>query len=95
MSNDIIIDYINGTTPVLGGEGEDMGTGTSNDYEIPGNTKTEEIGAESDIIAVPKKPADTKDQKDTKKPATPPPANNKPEEKPKAVMPPPKKPGGN
>ncbi|MFX5586944.1 hypothetical protein ABTE16_19560, partial [Acinetobacter baumannii] len=39
MSNDIIIDYINGTTPVLGGEGEDMGTGTSNDYEIPGNTK--------------------------------------------------------
>ncbi|MBX9778981.1 MAG: penicillin-binding protein [Chitinophagaceae bacterium] len=98
LSNDIIIDYINGTTPVLGGEGEDMGTGTSNDYEISGNTKTEEIGAESDIIAVPKKPADTKDtkdQKDAKKPITPSPANNKPEEKPKVVMPPPKKPGGN
>ena len=88
MSNDIIIDYINGTTPILGGEGEDMGTGTSEDYELSKNIKPEELGAESDIII------------DNKKPATPPasPANNtpKPAEKPKAILPPPvKKPGGN
>ncbi|OYZ00038.1 MAG: peptidoglycan glycosyltransferase [Sphingobacteriia bacterium 28-36-52] len=88
MSNDIIIDYINGTNPILGGEGEDMGTGTSEDYEIPKNIKPEELGAESDIII------------ENKKPATPPaiPGNNtnKPAEKPKAVLPPPiKKPGGN
>ncbi len=88
MSNDIIIDYINGTNPILGGEGEDMGTGTSEDYEIPKNIKPEDLGAESDIII------------ENKKPATPPgiPGNNtnKPAEKPKAVLPPPvKKPGGN
>lgn len=88
MSNDIIIDYINGTNPILGGEGEDMGTGTSEDYEIPKNIKPEDLGAESDIII------------ENKKPATPPaiPGNNtnKPTEKPKAVLPPPiKKPGGN
>lgn len=88
MSNDIIIDYINGTNPILGGEGEDMGTGTSEDYEIPKNIKPEDLGAESDIII------------ENKKPTTPPtiPANNtnKPAEKPKAVLPPPiKKPGGN
>jgi len=88
MSNDIIIDYINGTNPILGGEGEDMGTGTSEDYEIPKNIKPEELGAESDIII------------ENKKPVTPPvvPPSNIPKtaEKPKAVLPPPvKKPGGN
>ncbi|WP_439505910.1 transglycosylase domain-containing protein [Sediminibacterium sp.] len=88
MSNDIIIDYINGTNPILGGEGEDMGTGTSEDYELSKNIKPEELGAESDIII------------ENKKPSTPPasPANNtpKPAEKPKAILPPPvKKPGGN
>ena len=88
MSNDIIIDYINGTNPILGGEGEDMGTGTSEDYEIPKNIKPEELGAESDIILENKKPATT--------PATPGNNNNKPADKPKAVLPPPvKKPGGN
>ncbi|HJV18829.1 MAG TPA: transglycosylase domain-containing protein [Sediminibacterium sp.] len=87
MSNDINIDYINGTSPVLGGEGEDMGTGTSSDYEIPKDIKPEEMGAESQfIIEESKKPADPKDNK---KPGTP---ANKPVEKPKTVMP--KKPGG-
>ncbi|MBH2004246.1 MAG: transglycosylase domain-containing protein [Sphingobacteriia bacterium] len=87
MSNDINIDYINGTSPVLGGEGEDMGTGTSSDYEIPKDIKPEEMGAESQfIIEESKKPADPKDPK---KPGTP---ANKPAEKPKTVMP--KKPGG-
>ncbi|MBA4260378.1 MAG: peptidoglycan glycosyltransferase, partial [Chitinophaga sp.] len=88
MSNDIIIDYINGTNPILGGEGEDMGTGTSEDYELSKNIKPEELGAESDLII------------DNKKTTIPPasPANNtpKPAEKPKAILPPPvKKPGGN
>ncbi len=88
MSNDIIIDYINGTNPILGGEGEDMGTGNSEDYELTKNIKPEELGAESDLII------------DNKKTSTPPssPANNtpKPADKPKAILPPPvKKPGGN
>jgi penicillin-binding protein 1A len=91
MSNDINIDYINGTAPVLGGEGEDMGTGTSSDYEIPKDIKPEEMGAESQIILEnPKKPADTKDNKKPGTPANTPAA--KPADKPKTVMP--KKPGG-
>ncbi|MDP1844585.1 MAG: transglycosylase domain-containing protein [Sediminibacterium sp.] len=92
MSNDINIDYINGTTPVLGGEGEDMGTGTSTDYEIPKDIKPEELGAESQIIL--DEPKKLVDPKDNKKPINPPviPPSNKPAEKPKAIMP--KKPGG-
>ncbi len=94
MSNDINIDYINGTTPVLGGEGEDLGTGTSTDYEVPKDIKPEELGAESQIILKEgEKPIDTKDKKPSNLPATP--ANKpgeKPAEKPKTVMP--KKPGG-
>ncbi len=94
MSNDINIDYINGTTPILGGEGEDLGTGTSTDYEVPKDIKPEELGAESQIILKEgEKPIDTKDKKPSNLPATP--ANKpgeKPAEKPKTVMP--KKPGG-
>ncbi len=94
MSNDINIDYINGTTPVLGGEGEDLGTGTSTDYEVPKDIKPEELGAESQIILKEgEKPIDPKDKKPGNLPATP--ANKpgeKPAEKPKTVMP--KKPGG-
>lgn len=84
MSNDIVIDYLNNSTPILGGEGEDVGTGTSEDYEIPQNIKLEDIGAESDIKPVTPK---TPEKKDTKGNTPPPPA-----EKPKAVLP--KKPGG-
>ena len=94
MSNDINIDYINGTTPVLGGEGEDLGTGTSTDYEVPKDIKPEELGAESQIILKEGgKPIDPKDKKPTNIPTTP--TNKpgeKPAEKPKTVMP--KKPGG-
>ncbi|MEI6265093.1 MAG: transglycosylase domain-containing protein [Sphingobacteriia bacterium] len=95
MSNDINIDYINGTTPVLGGEGEDLGTGTSTDYEVPKDIKPEELGAESQIILKEgEKPIDPKDKKPSNLPSTP--SNKpgeKPAEKPKTVMPP-KKPGG-
>jgi len=84
MSNDIIIDYLNDSTPILGGEGEDVGTGTSEDYEVPQNIKLEDIAPESDIkIATPKTP----EKKDGKGNTPPPPAD-----KPKAVLP--KKPGG-
>ncbi|MFZ6023020.1 MAG: transglycosylase domain-containing protein [Bacteroidota bacterium] len=84
MSNDLIIDYLNDSTPILGGEGEDVGTGTSEDYEIPQNIKLEDIAPESDIkINTPKTP----EKKDGKGTAPAPPA-----EKPKAVLP--KKPGG-
>lgn len=83
MSNDITIDYLNDSTPILGGEGEDVGTGTSEDYEVPQNIKLEDLGPESDVkINTPKIP----EKKDGK--STPPP----PADKPKAVLP--KKPGG-
>jgi penicillin-binding protein 1A len=94
MSDDINIDYINGTTPILGGEGEDLGTGTSTDYEVPKDIKPEELGAESQIILKEgEKPVDSKDKKPGNLPTTP--ANKpgeKPAEKPKTIMP--KKPGG-
>lgn len=84
MSNDLIIDYLNDSTPILGGEGEDVGTGTSEDYEVPQNIKLEDIAPESDIkINTPKTP----EKKDGKGTVPPPPAD-----KPKAVLP--KKPGG-
>ncbi|MBW0178003.1 transglycosylase domain-containing protein [Sediminibacterium sp.] len=84
MSNDITIDYLNDSTPILGGEGEDVGTGTSEDYEVPQNIKLEDIAPESDIkISTPKTP----EKKDGKGVPPPPPAD-----KPKAVLP--KKPGG-
>ena len=94
MNDDINIDYINGITPILGGEGEDLGTGTSTDYEVPKDIKPEELGAESQIILKEgEKPVDLKDKKPANLPATP--TNKpgeKPAEKPKTVMP--KKPGG-
>lgn len=84
MNNDIIIDYLNDSTPILGGEGEDVGTGTSEDYEVPQTIKLEDIAPESDIKINPPK---TPEKKEGKGSTTPPPA-----EKPKAVLP--KKPGG-
>jgi penicillin-binding protein 1A len=83
MGSDIEIDWINGNVPILGGEGDDMGTGNSGDYEVPKDIKID------DIVPIESQPI--KDQKPKpKKPGenTPPPAG-------KAVMPPPpKKPGG-
>lgn len=100
MSNDIIMDWINGSNPALGGEGEDVGTGTSTDYE---NMNKEEIGAESEFstdkkaIVLPPAPANILPaSSDNKSPASKPTDNKtpatKPPEKPKAVLP--KKPGG-
>ncbi len=61
-----------------------MGTGTSEDYEVPQNIKLEDLGPESDVkINTPKTP----EKKDGKTTPPPPPAD-----KPKAVLP--KKPGG-
>lgn len=89
--NDIIIDYDNGNLPILGGEGEDMGTGTSRDYEIPKGITLEDIGAESQLpptegkkATPPKNPKDTARKKGDLQP---------PAEKKKAVMPPPGKNG--
>jgi len=95
MSTDINIDYINGTVPMLGGEGEDMGAGSSSDYEIPKDIKPEEIGSESQyIVEESPKPAEPKEsKKPTTNPAVVP--VNKSNEKPKAVMPPQKTGGKN
>ena len=93
--NEIDINNFNTNTPVLGGEAEDAGTGTSNDYEVPKDIKPEDIGPESEIkITEPKtnNPKDTK--KSTDKPQTAPAVV--PDKKAKAVLPPApvKKPGG-
>jgi penicillin-binding protein 1A len=82
MGSDIEIDWINGNVPILGGEGDDMGTGNSGDYEVPKDIKID------DIVPIESQPIKKPDPK-PKKPGenTPPPAG-------KAVMPPPKKPGG-
>lgn len=96
MNNDIDIDYVNGNIQILGGEGEDGGTGNSNDYEIPKDIKPEDIAPESELLKpedlkgfTPAKTVDTKDPKKIPtKPVVPPPGSN---EKPKAILP--KKPG--
>lgn len=80
MTNDIMYDWMNNVPAQLGAEGENQGTGTSEDYldQLIDKIKPEDIGAESQIPE--------KDKKETpKKPGA--------EEKPKAVLP--KKPGGN
>ncbi len=98
MSNDIILDYINGTTAPVGAEGEDMGNGTQSDYEVPKDIKPEDIKPESDIdLDATKKsqinPNDLKEKQPANKPVNkltiPSPATpaNKPIEKPKATMP--------
>ncbi|SKA06100.1 transglycosylase domain-containing protein [Sediminibacterium ginsengisoli] len=94
MTNDLIIDYVNGTTPILGGEGEDVGTGSSNDYEVPREIKPEDIAPPESQIKIedPKnKPGNKPPVDPTKKPVNIPPAQpaNKPQEQqqPKAVLP--------
>jgi penicillin-binding protein 1A len=95
MKNDISFDQLNGITPSLGAEGEDVGNGTSKDYEVPANIKPEDIAPESQI--------GTKDNSQYNNPAnkpaqqTPPPvklpdsknqpANLPQQQQPKAVMP--------
>lgn len=88
LTNDIIIDGINGFTPIPGGETEDNGAGNSSEYgndQMPTDIKAEDIAPESTIDPAPA---------DTKKPTKPQPKQgdkvvpsaNDP--KPKAVLPP-------
>lgn len=99
VENEIMLDYLNNTPPVLGAESEDLGTGTEGDYAVPLDIKAEDIAPES------QKATDTKHATDPKptdpKKQTPPPAvvtkpidkpQDKPADKPKAVLP---KKGGN
>jgi penicillin-binding protein 1A len=98
VENEIMLDYLNNTAPVLGAESEDLGTGTEGDYEVPLNIKAEDIAPES------QKATDTKpltDPKPSDPKKTSPPAvvtkpidkpQDKPADKPKAVLP---KKGGN
>lgn len=95
MSNDITIDYINGTSAPMSGEAEDQGNGTISDYEIPKDFKAEEIKPESDLNleetkSSQLKASELKPQTKTPDSKTPPPTN-KPVEKVKAVMPAPVK----
>ena len=101
IDNEIMLDYLNNFSPLLGGESENLGTGTEDDYEIPDNIKAEDIAPESQITTDTKPATDPKPS-DPKKQTTPPAAvitkpenkpENKPKEKPKAVLP--KKSGGN
>ncbi|MEN9976666.1 MAG: hypothetical protein RIR36_826 [Bacteroidota bacterium] len=94
IENEIMLDYLNNTPPVLGAESEDLGTGTAEDYEVTQNIKAEDIAPES------QKATDTKPVTDPKptdpKKQTPPPAvatkpidkpQDKAQDKPKAVLP--------
>ncbi len=83
MTNDIQFDYLNNISPKLNAEGEDMGNGSSKDYDIPTNIKPENIAPESQFTDTSKKTNNpTKPKQD--KPLTPP-TNIPPQ--PKAVMP--------
>lgn len=76
MPNDISFDQLNGIAPALGAEGEDIGNGTSKDYEVPRDIKPEDIAPESQLVKpdgdkLVQKPADNKP---IIKPSTTPPA---------------------
>jgi penicillin-binding protein 1A len=95
VENEIMLDYLNNTPPVLGAESEDLGTGTEGDYAVPLDIKAEDIAPESQK-ATDTKPATDPKPTDPKK-QTPPPAavvtkpidkpQDKPADKPKAVLP--------
>lgn len=100
VENEIMLDYLNNTPPVLGAESEDLGTGTEGDYAVPLDIKAEDIAPESQK-ATDTKPATDPKPTDPKKQTPPPPAvvtkpidkpQDKPVDKPKAVLP---KKGGN
>jgi len=100
IENEIMLDYLNNTPPVLGAESEDLGTGTAEDYEVTQNIKAEDIAPESQK-ATDTKPVTDPKPTDPKKQTPPPPAvvtkpQDKPQDKaadkPKAVLP---KKGGN
>ncbi len=82
MSNDIIYDYLNSSTKVTpGAQGEDIGNGSSSDYNIPIDAQPEEIGAESDLPKEKVKPGIPTQEKPVKKPETVPPAEPVQQEK--------------
>lgn len=93
MKNDINFDAINNIAPTLGGEGADMGNGTSQDYggDLPKGIKPEnDIKPESDLNLDNKDSTPTnnkpKTQQNSKSPAlVPNNGNNK--QQPKAIMP--------
>ena len=100
VENEIMLDYLNNTPPVLGAESEDLGTGTEGDYAVPLDIKAEDIAPESQK-ATDTKPATDPKPTDPKKQTPPQPAvvtkpidkpQDKPVDKPKAVLP---KKGGN
>ena len=91
VENEIMLDYLNNTPPVLGAESEDLGTGTEGDYEVPLNIKAEDIAPESQKATDTKPVTDSKPT-DPKKQSPPPAVVTKPIDKPKAVLP---KKGGN
>ncbi|MCW3087989.1 MAG: penicillin-binding protein [Sediminibacterium sp.] len=93
MTNDITIDYINGNTPILGGEGEDVGNGSEKDYEVPRDIRIEDIRPESDLqledlkkLPLPKlkNPRDTVKRKPGRVPGGP---SSHDDSVPKAIMP--------
>lgn len=95
VENEIMLDYLNNTAPVLGAESEDLGTGTAEDYELPQNIKAEDIAPESQK-ATDTKPVTDPKPTDPKKQTTAPPAvvtkpidkpQDKAQDKPKAVLP--------
>jgi penicillin-binding protein 1A len=95
MSNDITLDYINGTSAPMTGEAEDQGNGTISDYEVPKDFKAEEIKPESDLNleetkSSQLKASELKPQTKTPDSKTPLPTN-KPVEKAKGLMPAPVK----
>ena len=95
VENEIMLDYLNNTPPVLGAESEDLGTGTEGDYAVPLDIKAEDIAPESQKATDTKPTTDPKPT-DPKKQTPPPPAvatkpidkpQDKPADKPKAVLP--------
>lgn len=95
VENEIMLDYLNNTPPVLGAESEDLGTGTEGDYAVPLDIKAEDIAPESQK-ATDTKPATDPKPTDPKKQTPPQPAvvtkpidkpQDKPADKPKAVLP--------
>lgn len=103
MTNDINYDWMNNAPPDLGAEGEDVGNGTEQDYQVPSGNPNEYIAPESQIpenenANVPKtNPAGTKPDAKPKKDSsrsdnrtpvgTPTNTNVDPKKNPKAVMP--------
>ena len=86
VENEMMLDYLNNTPPLLGAESEDLGTGTEGDYAVPLDIKAEDIAPESQK-ATDTKPATDPKPSDPKKQTPPPAVVTKPIDKPKAVLP--------